>query len=73
MTIGLKIELLRKSRGLTQEELAAILGVSRQTVYKWEQNLAVPTLDKIKLITDYFIISYDDLLNDNKVIELVIR
>lgn len=73
MTIGNKIEFLRRSRGMSQETLAMILSVSRQTIYKWEQNLATPSLEKIKAITNYFQISYDDLLNDCRTIDIIIR
>lgn len=72
MKIGAKIEFLRKSKGLTQEQLATYLEVSRQTIYKWEQSIAFPSLEKIKLIILFFNISYDDLLNDSKTVNIII-
>ena len=47
MTFGEKIQKLRKEAGLSQEELAYQLGVSRQAVSKWESGAAVPELDKL--------------------------
>ena len=49
MTIGTKIQTLRKQRGLSQEQLAETLGVSRQAVSKWEAEQSVPDIDKIIL------------------------
>lgn len=47
MTLGDKISKLRKDNNYTQEQLAGILGVSRQSVSKWESNLAYPETDKL--------------------------
>ena len=47
MTLGDKISKLRKDNHYTQEQLAGILGVSRQSVSKWESNLAYPETDKL--------------------------
>lgn len=47
MTLGDKILKLRKDNNYTQEQLAGILGVSRQSVSKWESNLAYPETDKL--------------------------
>ena len=52
MTLGEKIQQLRKAAGLSQEQLAAQLGVSRQSVSKWELNEAVPELAKIVALSD---------------------
>ena len=48
MKISQKIAILRKRRGWSQEDLANELDVSRQSVYKWETDLAVPEINKIK-------------------------
>ncbi len=65
MTIGEKIIRLRTFNKMSQEELADRLGVSRQSVSKWEMNQALPQIDKIRMICDLFGISADSLVRDN--------
>ena len=62
MNIGNNISLLRKSRNLTQEELAAALGVSAQAVSKWENNSSCPDVSLLTDISDFFSVSVDELL-----------
>ena len=62
MTVGEKIARLRTEAGISQEALAERLGVSRQSVSKWEIDQAVPQLDKALLLCDFFHISADTLL-----------
>jgi len=64
MTIGQKITTLRMQAGLSQEDLAEKLSVSRQSVSKWEMDQAVPQLDKALMLCDMFGISADRLLRD---------
>lgn len=64
MTIGEKIANLRISAGLSQEELAEKIFVSRQSVSKWEMNQALPQIEKVLLICEMFDISTDELLHD---------
>ena len=64
MTIGQKIIQLRTSRGISQEKLAELMGVSRQSISKWEMEQAVPQIDKILQISEIFSVSCDDLLQD---------
>ena len=59
MTIGEKIALLRTAKGISQEDLANIIGVSRQTISKWEMNQAQPSIDKLIQVCSYFQISTD--------------
>ena len=47
MNIADRIQYLRKQRGLSQEELADMVGVSRQSVSKWESEQSIPDLEKI--------------------------
>lgn len=61
MSLGNKIYTLRKEKGLSQNELAELLNVSRQAISKWETDTAVPELDKLILICDHFGISLDEL------------
>lgn len=60
--IGDKIYNFRKERGLSQEEFANRIGVSRQIVSKWESNQSVPLVDKLKRISEEFDISYEEIM-----------
>lgn len=64
MTLGEKIIHLRKKRGLSQEELAITLNVSRQAVSKWETGEAKPDTDKVVALAEYFEVTTDWLLRD---------
>lgn len=66
MTLGDKISKLRKDNNYTQEQLAGILGVSRQSVSKWESNLAYPETDKLIRMSEMFQCSLDYLLKDDE-------
>jgi transcriptional regulator with XRE-family HTH domain len=68
-----KLQELRKHRGLTQEELAEILFVSRTAVSKWESGRGMPSIDSLKDISAYFSVSIDDLLSGEKLILLAQR
>lgn len=63
MSLGEKLLDLRKKAGLSQEEVADKLGVSRQTVSKWETDQTVPELIKAKLLCQLYNISYDYLIS----------
>lgn len=65
MQLSEKIVLLRKRRGLSQEQLANELDVSRQAIYKWETGQTTPEIEKVKRLSDIFNVSLSDLLNDN--------
>ena len=65
MKFSEKIVRLRKTKGMTQEELALAVGVSRQAVYKWECGQSYPEVAKLLEIKLLFGISIDDLLDDN--------
>ena len=58
MTVGEKIARLRSEAEISQEALAERLGVSRQSVSKWETDQAMPQLDKALLLCDFFHIQY---------------
>ena len=63
-----KLQELRKSRGLTQEELADALFVSRTAISKWESGRGYPSIDSLKEISRYFSVSIDDLLSGEQLI-----
>lgn len=62
MNVGEKILQLRKKMGLSQEELAEKLNVTRQTISKWETNQSSPDFEKIVPLCDLFEITTDELL-----------
>ena len=62
MHFGQQILKFRRDKGLSQEELAEKLGVSRQSVTKWEADISVPELSKIEALADFFEVSVDKLL-----------
>ncbi len=68
MTIGEKITHLRIVSGISQDELAKQLGVSRQSLSKWENDETQPQLDNIKQLCELFKISADELIDDKIVI-----
>ena len=67
MNLGEKIYQLRSEKNLSQGDLADKLDVSRQSVSKWENNTAVPDLDKLIKICDIFEISLDELTGRKKI------
>ncbi len=70
MEFNEKLQKLRKSRGLTQEELARALFVSRAAVSKWELGRGYPGIDTLKDISVFFSVSVDDLLSGDKLIDI---
>ncbi len=65
MTIGKKITNLRTEHGISQEQLAEKINVSRQSVSKWEMDQALPQIDKVLLLCELFDISTDTLLQED--------
>ena len=70
MNIGEKLKALRTERGLTQEQLAAKLYVSRTAVSKWETGGGSPNLDSLQAVARLFDVSVDDLLSTDDLIVL---
>lgn len=66
MSLGEKIKFLRTKNGLTQENFAEELNVSRSAIAKWETNSGVPEVNNLKRISEIFDVSLDELLNDKK-------
>ena len=62
MNMADRIQSLRKSKGISQEELADQIGVSRQAISKWESEQSTPDLNKIILLSDYFEVTTDYIL-----------
>lgn len=59
-----KIYTLRRKNGLSQEQLAEKLGVSRQAISKWEGGLSTPELDKLRALSECFQVTIDELTSD---------
>ena len=70
MEFNEKLVLLRKEKGLTQEELASLLFVSRTAISKWESGRGYPSIDSLKEISRKFDISIDELLSSDEIILL---
>ena len=62
MNISDRIQSLRKAKGMTQEQLADALGVSRQAVSKWEAEQSMPDLERIVAMAEYFDVTTDYIL-----------
>lgn len=65
-----KLQELRKSRNLTQEELAEELYVSRTAISKWESGRGYPSIDSLKAISGFFSISIDELLSADALVSI---
>ena len=70
MEFNEKLQELRKSRGLTQEELAEALFVSRTAISKWESGRGYPSIDSLKEISKYFSVTIDELMTGEKLISI---
>lgn len=64
MKLSDKIVELRKAHGMTQEDLAEMCNVSRQSISKWEADIALPETEKLLLLGEIFHVSMDVLLKD---------
>lgn len=65
-----KLQELRKNRGLTQEELAEALYVSRTAISKWESGRGYPSIDSLKEISVFYSVTIDDLLSSEKLLSI---
>lgn len=70
MELNEKLKELRNSKGLTQEELAAALFVSRTAISKWESGRGYPSIDSLKEISSFFSITLDELVSGEKLLSI---
>ena len=70
MEFNEKLKELRNRRGLTQEELAEALFVSRTAISKWESGRGYPSIDSLKEISGFFSVSVDELLSGEKLLSI---
>ncbi len=68
MELNQKLQELRKQRGLTQEELAESLYVSRTAISKWESGRGYPSIDSLKAIAKFFGVTVDELLSGSELL-----
>jgi len=70
MELKEKLQALRKQKGLTQEELAEKIYVSRTAVSKWESGRGIPNIESLKALSKFFSVSLDDLLSGEELLAL---
>ena len=70
MEFNEKLQELRKQKGMTQEELAACLYVSRTAISKWESGRGYPNIDSLKAIAKFFSVTVDELLSTDEVLSI---
>ena len=73
MEFNEKLQELRKQTGLTQEELAATLYVSRAAISKWESGRGYPNIESLKAIAKFFSVTVDDLLSTDEVLTIAVE
>jgi len=70
MTFGEKLKKLRTDKGLTQDELAEKLYVTRTAISKWESDRGYPNIESLKAISKFFSVSIDDFLSSDEVLTI---
>ena len=70
MDFNIKLQELRKKKGLTQEELAGHLYVSRTAISKWESGRGYPNIESLKEIASFFSVTVDELLSTNEILTI---
>jgi len=70
MEFNEKLQKLRKQKGLTQEELAEVLFVSRTAISKWESGRGYPNIDSLKAIAKFFGVTIDELLSGDELLNI---
>ena len=70
MEFNKKLQGLRRQKGLTQEELAQKLYVSRTAISKWESGRGYPNIESLKTIAEFFSVTIDELLSTNEVLTI---
>lgn len=69
MGLGSRIQRLRINNGLTQEQLAEMLSISRQSVSKWEMDQSIPEIDKVIMMSKLFSVGMDEILLEDEEIK----
>ena len=66
MPLGEKLAVLRKQQGISQDQLAEVMGVSRQAVSRWEVGAVTPSMEKLRRLGEFYNIPVDLLLDDQQ-------
>ena len=72
-TFGTRLKELRLEKGYSQTEIADHLNISRQSVSRWENDISYPDIDNIKLLSDYYEMSIDELIKETKQLQVEIN
>ncbi|MGE6346929.1 helix-turn-helix domain-containing protein [Bacillus mycoides] len=66
MNLGAQLKKLRESKGFSQEDVAKKIGVTRQAVYKWENDKSYPDIDNLILLSEMYNVTLDELIKGNQ-------
>ncbi|MGH0944137.1 helix-turn-helix domain-containing protein [Bacillus mycoides] len=66
MNLGEQLKKLRESKGFSQEDVAKKIGVTRQAVYKWENDKSYPDIDNLILLSEMYNVTLDELIKGNQ-------
>ena len=70
MTFDEKLKTLRKSKNITQDELAQKLYVSRTAISKWESGKGYPSIETLKMLAAFYEVSIDDLVSNEEILDI---
>lgn len=73
MKLEEKLQMLRKAKGYSQEQLADEIGIARQTISKWENGQAVPELNGLILLSELYSITIDRIVKDDDECNIMIH
>lgn len=65
MSLGQQLKNFRESQNLSQEDVAKKIGVTRQAVYKWENDKSYPDIDNLIILSEFYNVTLDDLIKGN--------
>lgn len=66
MSLGEQLKKLRESKGFSQEDVAKKIGVTRQAVYKWENDKSYPDIDNLISLSEMYNVTLDELIKGNQ-------
>ncbi|PEU82333.1 transcriptional regulator [Bacillus cereus] len=66
MSLGEQLKKLRESKGFSQEDIAKKIGVTRQAVYKWENDKSCPDIENLILLSELYNVTLDELIKGNR-------